>query len=92
MVQYKFVDQIKKRFFYDLTVLGIGAVKTSFNTHEGVTIKYVDPVDLVYSYTESPYFDDIYYVGEVRRISIPELKKQFPDISQEDLEKMEQLL
>ena len=51
----------------------------------------VDPSDLVYSYTESPYFDDLYYVGEVRRISIPELKKQFPDISQEDLEKMEQL-
>ena len=55
----------KKRFYYDLTVLGIGAVKTAFNTSEGLTVKYVDPADLVYSYTESPYFDDLYYVGEV---------------------------
>jgi len=76
----------KKRFYYDLTVLGIGAVKTSFNTSEGVTIDYVDPADLVYSYTESPYFDDIYYVGEVKNIPVNELAKQFPHLSQEDLE------
>jgi len=75
----------KKRFFYDLTVLGIGAVKTSFNTHEGVTIKYVDPTDLVYSYTESPYFDDIYYIGEVKTIPINELIKQFPNLSTSEL-------
>ena len=76
----------KKQFYYDLTVLGIGAVKTGFNTSEGVTVEYVDPADLVYSYTESPYFDDIYYVGEVKNIPINELAKQFPHLSQEDLE------
>ena len=53
---------LRKRLDYDLTVLGIGAVKTSFNTSEGVTIKYVDPANLVYSYTDSPNFYDIYYV------------------------------
>ena len=79
-------ELIKKRFFYDLTVLGIGAVKTDFNTSEGVTIKYVDPVDLVYSYTESPYFDDIYYVGEVKTIPINELVKQFPNLTTGELE------
>jgi len=79
-------ELIKKRFYYDLTVLGIGAVKTDFNTSEGVTIKYVDPSDLVYSYTESPYFDDIYYVGEVKTVPINELVKQFPFLEQEDLE------
>ena len=76
----------KKQFYYDLTVLGIGAVKTSFNTSEGVVVDYVDPVDLVYSYTESPYFDDIYYVGEVKIIPINELVKQFPHLSIEELE------
>ena len=45
----------KKQFYYDLTVLGIGAVKTSFNTSEGVVIDYVDPASLVYSYSDSPY-------------------------------------
>jgi hypothetical protein len=80
----------KKRFYYDLTVCGIGAVKTSFNTSEGVTIDYVDPADLVYSYTESPYFDDIYYVGEVKHIPINELAKQFPHLTHEDLEEIKQ--
>jgi len=76
----------KKRFYYDLTVLGIGAVKSSFNTSEGVTIDYVDPADLVYSYTDSPYFDDIYYVGEVKSIPVNELAKQFPELTKSDLE------
>jgi len=79
-------ELIKKRFYYDITTIGIGAVKTNFNTSEGVTIDYVDPADLVYSYTESPYFDDIYYVGEVKNIPINELVKQFPHLTQEDLE------
>ena len=79
-------DLIKKRFYYDLTVLGIGAVKTSFNTSEGVVIDYVDPANLVYSYTDSPYFEDIYYVGEVKTIPVNELAKEFPHLSEGDLE------
>ena len=59
VIQYSHYELIKKRFYYDLTVLGIGAVKTSFNTSEGVVIDYVDPANLVYSYTDSPYFEDI---------------------------------
>ena len=81
-------DLISKRFYRDLTVLGIGAVKTDFTTSEGATIKYVDPADLVYSYTESPYFDDIYYVGEIKTIPINELAKQFPHLEQSDLEEI----
>ena len=79
-------ELIKKRFYYDLTVLGIGAVKNSFNTSEGVVIDYVDPANLVYSYTDSPYFDDIYYVGEVKSIPVNELAKQFPHLTESDLE------
>jgi len=79
-------ELIKKRFYYDLTVCGIGAVKTSFNTSEGVVIDYVDPANLVYSYTDSPYFEDIYYVGEVKSIPVNELAKQFPHLTESDLE------
>ena len=79
---------IKKRFYYDLTVLGIGAVKTSFNTSEGVTISYVDPANLVYSHTESPYFEDIYYCGEVKTIPVNELVKEFPHLEEKDLEEI----
>jgi len=79
-------ELIKKRFYYDIAVLGIGATKTSFNTSEGVTIDYVDPANLVYSYTDSPYFEDVYYVGEVKRIPVNELAKQFPHLLGEDLD------
>ena len=81
-------DLTRKRLIYDLTVLGIAASKTSFNTSEGVVIDYVDPANLVYSYTDSPYFDDIYYVGEVKSIPINELIKQFPDLTDSELEDM----
>ena len=76
----------KKRFYYDLTVLGIGAIKTSFNTSEGVVVDYVDPANLVYSYTDSPYFEDVYYVGEVKTIPVNELAKEFPHLTESDLE------
>ena len=60
----------RKRVLRDLTVIGIGATKTEFNTSEGAVVKYVDPANLVYSYTDSPYFEDIYYVGETKTIPI----------------------
>ena len=81
-------DLIKRRFYQDLTILGIGCVKTSFNTSEGVVIDYVDPANLVYSYSDSPTFDDIYYVGEVKSIPVNELVKQFPFLKNEDLEEI----
>ena len=81
---------IKKRLDYDLVTIGIACNKTTFNTAEGIKVEYVDPADIVYSYTESPYFDDLYYVGEIRRVSIPELKKQFPELTNEDIKEIEQ--
>ena len=81
-------ELVKRRLDYDLTVLGIAAVKNSFNKAEGITIRYVDPADVVYSYTESPYFDDIYYVGEVKSVPINELKKQYPELTLADLEEI----
>ena len=84
-------DLTRRRLNMDLTVLGIAAVKTNFNTSEGVTVDYVDPAYMVYSYTEDPNFEDIYYVGEVKSVTIPELKKEFPNISKEELEYIEKM-
>tara|TARA_Y100001972_G_scaffold116209_1_gene153816 strand:- start:711 stop:3137 length:2427 start_codon:yes stop_codon:yes gene_type:complete len=78
----------KKRVNYDLTVLGIGCVKNSFTKAEGVKVEYVDPANIVYSYTESPYFEDIYYVGEIKVVPLNELKKEFPDLTDEDLKEV----
>ena len=78
-------DLTKKRCTYDLATIGIAAVKNGFTKSEGATVEYVDPVNLVWSYTESPYFDDIYYVGEVKSVHLNELKKQFPWLTNDDL-------
>ena len=78
-------DLTKKRTYYDLTTLGIAAVKNNFSESEGVTVEYVDPVNMVYSYTESPYFDDVYYVGEVKWVPLNELKKQFPYLTEDEM-------
>ena len=78
-------DLTKRRCLYDLTTIGIGAVKTTFDFSEGAKVEYVDPANLVYSYTESPYFDDIYYVGEVKEVPINELVKQFPNLTEQDI-------
>lgn len=83
-------DLTKKRINEDLTILGIGAVKNNFTESNGVTVEYVDPAYMVYSYTEDPYFQDIYYVGEVKFVPINELKKQFPDLTQDKLEQIQQ--
>ena len=82
-------DLIKSRVNQDLVNIGIGVTKTSFNPAEGIVVKYVDPAYCVWSYTEDPNFDDIYYVGEVKSITIPELKKEFPHISDEELERIQ---
>ena len=84
-------DLTRRRLNYDLTVLGIACVKTNFNVSEGIKAEYVDPAYLVYSYTEDPNFEDIYYVGEVKAVTIPELKKEFPNITDEELYKIQQM-
>ena len=83
-------DLVRRRLNMDLTTIGIAAGKTNFNTAEGITVDYVDPAYMVYSYTEDPNFEDIYYVGEVKSITIPELKKEFPNISEEELKKIQE--
>ena len=82
-------DLVKRRVDKDIVEIGIGCNKTNYNKSEGVVVDYVDPANIVYSYTEDPNFEDIYYVGEVKSISLPELKKEFPYITDEQLERIQ---
>ncbi len=79
-------DLTRQRICYDLTVLGIGAVKTRWDRARGVCVEYVDPARLVYSYTEDPNFEDLYYAGEVKSVSLQDLKTQFPNLTDEEME------
>lgn len=79
-------DDLKRRFDYDLTVLGVAIGKHEFLPGEGVKLNYVDPANVVYSYTEDPYFRDCFYWGEVKTVPMTELVKIKPNISKEELE------
>lgn len=80
----------RKRIDYDLTVLGIGIAKHEFLPGAGVQISYVDPANVVYSYTEDPYFRDCFYWGEVKTLPTTELLKIDPTLTNEDLDKISQ--
>ena len=81
-------ELIRRRAIYDICTIGIGATKTTFDFSDGAKVKYVDPANLVYSHTDSPYFEDIYYVGEVKEIPINELVKEFRDLSEEEIKEI----
>jgi hypothetical protein len=81
-------DDIRKRIDYDLTVLGIGVAKTEFLPGAGVKVEYVDPANVVYSYTEDPNFKDCFYWGEIKTVPIIELKKIDPTLTNADLEEI----
>ena len=83
----KYVD-IRKQLDYDLTVLGISCAKHEFQEGNGVKISYVDPANIVYSYTEDPHFKDCFYWGEIKTLSITELLKIDPSLTNEDLEEI----
>ena len=87
--QNKYND-IRKRLDYDMTVLGISCAKHEFLPGDGVNIKYVDPANIVYSYTEDPYFKDCFYWGEIKTVPIIELKKIDTSLTNEDLEEISQ--
>ena len=83
-------DNIRKRIDYDAAVIGIGIAKHEFLQGSGVQISYVDPANVVYSYTEDPYFRDCFYWGEIKTLPITELMKIDPTLTKEDLQEITQ--
>ena len=79
---------LRKRCDYDIAVLGIGIAKHEFLLGSGVEVSYVDPANVVYSYTEDPHFKDCFYWGEVKTLPIIELMKIDPELTNEDLEEI----
>ena len=80
--------ELRKRLDYDLTVLGISVAKHEFLKGEGVKLSYVDPANVVYSYTEDPSFRDCFYWGEIKNVNINELIKIDPTLTKEQLEEI----
>jgi hypothetical protein len=81
-------NDIRKQCDYDLMTLGIAVEKHEFLPGAGVQVSYVDPANIVYSYTEDPYFRDCFYWGEIKTLPITELYKIDQSLTREDLEKI----
>ena len=79
---------LRKRLDYDQTVCGVSVAKHEFLLGSGVQVSYVDPANVIYSYTEDPYFKDCFYWGEVKTVSITELVKIDPTLTKEDLQEI----
>ena len=75
----------RKRVDYDITTLGIGMTKHTFQQGDGIKADYVDPANVVYSYTEDPYFKDTFYWGEIKTVPIGEVIKIDPTVTNEQL-------
>ena len=84
-------ELIKRQVDEDATVIGLSAVKHSFNTHDGIKVEYVDPTQMIHSPTEDPNFADCYYFGEVKNVNITELKKIDPSLTQEEIKEISKL-
>ena len=54
----------------------------------GVKVSYVDPANVVYSYTEDPHFKDCFYWGEIKTVPIIELKKIDPSLTEKDFKEI----
>jgi hypothetical protein len=83
-------EDVKKRIDYDVTVIGIGVAKHEFLQGTGVKVSYVDPANIVYSYTEDPFFTDCFYWGEIKTMPITELMKIDQSLTKEDLQQITQ--
>jgi len=83
-------DDIRKRLDYDEMVLGMSVAKHEFLQGAGVKISYVDPANIVYSYTEDPHFKDCFYWGEIKTLPLTELYKIDQSLTIEDLKEISQ--
>ena len=81
-------NEIQKQMYYDQTVLGISMCKHSFKPGSGIAIEYVDPANVVYSYTEDPFFKDCFYWGEIKTLPIIELKKIDTSLTRSDMDEI----
>ena len=81
-------DDIRRQVDYDIATIGIGVVKNTFLPGTGVKIDYVDPANIVYSYTEDRHFKDCFYWGEIKTVHMTELVKIDPSLTNEQLEEI----
>jgi len=68
-------DETQSRVIEDITTIGLACIKHKTDPNKGIQVEYVDPASTVHSYPTHRDFKDVNYYGEVKRITINELKR-----------------
>ena len=77
-------EEIKKRVVRDLIDLNEGSVNVNIKG-DVIDIRYVDPLYMIRSYTNDPTSSDMYHVGEIRYVTIGELRRMISEDVSEDV-------
>ena len=77
VLQQNDFDEIKKQCIRDLVVVGTAGLKTYIDPSEGIKIRYVDPLNLITSHSQTSDYRNIQHAGEVYIITIAQLKQIF---------------
>lgn len=83
-----FNDSVFRRAVEDLVVCGMAAVKRENDPNHGIVERYVDPSSIVHSYSEDPTLRDLVYAGEMRQMSILDLKRIAKDLTEDEWQKI----
>jgi hypothetical protein len=81
----------RRRIERDIIEVGVGFGKHRFVPGDGIKIEYVDPANLIWSYTEDPYFQDCFYYGEYKNTNLSEVYKEFPNLTAEQKERLQSI-
>ena len=82
-------DEVKRLMIRDLVVLGLCSSKIELSPSRGVTIRHVDPANLITSYSSKPDYKNVRHAGEIYSMTIADLKQQAGDqFSEDDYQKI----
>lgn len=79
----------RRRIIRDIVDLGMGGAKNTYDHIDGVKVEYVDPENLINSYTDDPYFRDCFYFGEFKSELISNLFKEYPHLTKDEKDEIQ---
>jgi len=84
-------QMVRRRIEKDIVEIGVGAAKHRYTPNDGIKVEYVDPANLIWSYTEDPYFQDCFYFGEYKNVNLSEVYKEFPYLTEDQRQRLQDI-
>ena len=82
-------DEVARKIYRDMIVLKRAAARCFYDENHNISIRYVDPVNLILPFTDKDDYEDIKYAGEILQMEIHQLRRlSRGELSEEDLFKI----